>query len=977
MLKKAKIYLLLAIIVASTAAGALGLPQTVVAQESEPDPNTATWAVKTEDGEPVIDYWFITYKNDSYQYDPGDTTPGAGGFYEDYQFGTPAFEEGTQVFILQEGYRDLSSTHPVLVIYFDPGVDPKSPETKEAKYAAFDSANSNMQPLPSIPFNSSEEAATPPEEATFTPRGGEEAADTPSTCQIKGIGWLICPTVNFLAEITDYSYAILDNTLLKLEPMALPGSNNEAGIELYDSWKMMRDIANVVFIVAFLVIVFSQVTSIGIGNYGIKRLLPKIIIAAILVNISYYICVVAVDISNILGNSLRGFFESGITQPSGGGPFSFTIRADSDGDDIPISSWQDLANIIIGGAGVALSVATAGVLLYAFLPVFLPMILGAALAVLTVVIALTLRQALIVILVVISPLAFVALLLPNTENYFNRWRSLFMAMLLVYPIISIVFGASALASRILTATDDFPVQIVGAGVSVIPLFLTPIVMKVSGGLLNRWVGLVNDPTKGPVDGIRKGLEGRAERWENRRKIAATGDSIGASEGRFGKKSRLGSIFGYRYRSSAKNEAIDSGLKSEAARGAQQHVAQEIQNNRGFANQMAGGSVFSEADPAAIERAMAGAKFTVQKAEIEEVKAAGSIVEDMNFSQLTSYLERASSSAQKAAALDRMVTIGDPGDYEKYINDYASRSGEDESIIRSTLADSLAKNNPLLRAADLDNIRNGQLGQQRYNTAGGTTDENGNPLGKNAATLSEMVKNNVGSNVVSQSKMATMSAGDLKYAFDSTENDPEARAKLADTAYDLLHNDQLKGNIQHNEKQIHSIASNSTKTTATTTASGQSNQQQGGNQTQQQQTVPTQGATASASNVLSNQTPAGPPAGSTPQSQPSNSGRRQTSLGGSHQSPGPYVADTSSEAAKAAGKAARDAVEGVVDIIRDERGEVSSIVRETIDRGFLEHTEATKESARPSSFQAPNNPTRTNTPPRRGHSGNQTPPDANS
>src|SRR5690606_29370678 len=61
--------------------------------------------------------------------------------------------------------------------------------------------------------------ANPPIPAT------EDRTPPPTSCQIKGIGWLICPAVVFLAEITDLSYAILDRTLLKLEPMALPGGS--------------------------------------------------------------------------------------------------------------------------------------------------------------------------------------------------------------------------------------------------------------------------------------------------------------------------------------------------------------------------------------------------------------------------------------------------------------------------------------------------------------------------------------------------------------------------------------------------------------------------------------------------------------------------------------------------------------------------------------------------------------------------------
>ena len=55
----------------------------------------------------------------------------------------------------------------------------------------------------------------------------------------------------------------------------------------------------------FLAIIISQLTGFGISNYGIKKMLPRLIIAAILVNLSIYICQIAVDLSNILGYGLR------------------------------------------------------------------------------------------------------------------------------------------------------------------------------------------------------------------------------------------------------------------------------------------------------------------------------------------------------------------------------------------------------------------------------------------------------------------------------------------------------------------------------------------------------------------------------------------------------------------------------------------------------------------------------------------------
>lgn len=68
------------------------------------------------------------------------------------------------------------------------------------------------------------------------------------------------------------------------------------------------------FIIAFLAIIVSQVTGMGINNYGIKKMLPRLVVAAIAVNVSYYICQLIVDLTNILGyeiqNALAGISNS-------------------------------------------------------------------------------------------------------------------------------------------------------------------------------------------------------------------------------------------------------------------------------------------------------------------------------------------------------------------------------------------------------------------------------------------------------------------------------------------------------------------------------------------------------------------------------------------------------------------------------------------------------------------------------------------
>jgi len=343
-----------------------------------------------------------------------------------------------------------------------------------------------------------------------------------TSCAVEGVGWIVCPIVNFLAGIADGAFGFLANNFLQTKPEIF---NNNSNNPTFKAWGTMRSFANIAFVIAFLIIIFSQLTSIGITNYGIKKLLPRLIIAAVLVNISYYICQIAVDLSNILGWSLKDLLE-GIAKSAGiptaaswtttGGQFGTTA----------------LAVLSVGGGAVGLGIAA-----WTSLATLIPVLLAALVALVMILFILVARQALIILLIVISPLAFVAFLLPNTEDWFKKWQKAFTTMLLLFPIIALVFGMSSLASSILrdafasgTGINMFA-EIIAAAVMALPLFVVP-------GLLKK-----------ALDGV--GTIGG--------KISALGDKWGGSLGKKSTegfaKSRLGQYQAYTAGERAKRAAL--------------------------------------------------------------------------------------------------------------------------------------------------------------------------------------------------------------------------------------------------------------------------------------------------------------------------------------------------------------------------------------------------------------------------------------
>lgn len=357
--------------------------------------------------------------------------------------------------------------------------------------------------------------------STPTPAGEPEDIEvkqdsnpSEAECDVRGgTGWFICPISNGIASGIDEVYTWISD--LMTTP-AIDSSNNSSGVKV--AWDIMRNIANAAFIVAFLIVIYSQLTSVGISNYGIKKLVPRVVIAAILVNLSFIICAVMIDLSNIFGVALQDMFNEIRSQVSANGAFN----------GAPLPTWSDLVAMVLSGgaatAGVYGALAVTGGSLASAAYWLLPIIASILLTLTVVFIILAARQALLIILTVISPLAFVCYLLPGTEKFFEKWRNLMFTLVIFFPAFSVVFGGAQLAGMIiLQNANSWIMVILGLAVQVSALAIAPLVFKLSGGVLGRVAGIVNNKNRGVID--------RTKNWSrDRSQLAADKNSLSKADG---------------------------------------------------------------------------------------------------------------------------------------------------------------------------------------------------------------------------------------------------------------------------------------------------------------------------------------------------------------------------------------------------------------------------------------------------------------
>lgn len=255
--------------------------------------------------------------------------------------------------------------------------------------------------------------------------GAKTAQTTPTNdaqCEGGALGFIICPAIKVMRDTMLTVSSGLEG-MLSYRILA----NDNGGNVLHASWQNFLNVANIIFVIGFLFIIYSQVTSMGISNYGVKRMLPRLIAAAILMNVSFFLCGIAVDLSNIIGANISSFI---VSSTGDGATLNSVVGQVSD----PGPNWT------FGAATTAITVATAVVIVFFFLvPVML--------SILIVIFVLAARQAIISILIIIAPLAIAAWLLPNTEKYFKKWMDLFIQMLVLFPAIMLLFSAAVFVSN--------------------------------------------------------------------------------------------------------------------------------------------------------------------------------------------------------------------------------------------------------------------------------------------------------------------------------------------------------------------------------------------------------------------------------------------------------------------------------------------------------------------------------------------------
>jgi hypothetical protein len=337
---------------------------------------------------------------------------------------------------------------------------------------------------------------------------GTDPPDSNSDTCGGSFGWLICPMIKGVEGVVSWIETNIIQPFLHTPPLSFDATcaqNNDTGC-LYSVWNIIRTIANISFILIFLVIIFANTLGWNLNAYAVRKILPKLIAAGLLVQFSFMICAIAIDIANVIGGGIFTLIDGllpGYAGSIGGGAAAG-------------SGFLGLSALMVGAVtaiGIANSAAALTVLLGAFLGVLLTFL------------TLVLRQIVITLLVILSPLAFAAWVLPGTEKYFEEWWEVFTKLLLMYPLIMLIFAAGklfAVAAGATAATHGMGPLFALIGVTA-PLFLIPIAFGIAGSIFGRTRELLAKGTAraGGAAHDRLSESDMAKSWETKRSNATT------------------------------------------------------------------------------------------------------------------------------------------------------------------------------------------------------------------------------------------------------------------------------------------------------------------------------------------------------------------------------------------------------------------------------------------------------------------------
>lgn len=197
-----------------------------------------------------------------------------------------------------------------------------------------------------------------------------------------------------------------------------------------NGWRIVRDVANMFFVVVLLIIAFA--TILNQEKYSYKTWLPKVILMAVLINFSKTICGLLIDVAQVVMltfvNAFKGMAAGNLVTNLG--IIDIVTIANSSGD---IGFWAIIGSYFLGLIYMIVAIVT----------------------IVTMLAMLVMRMVMIWIYVVLSPFAYLFSAFPGGQKYSSMWWSEFSKNLIVGPVLAFFIWLSFVSMQSYDIKKDF------------------------------------------------------------------------------------------------------------------------------------------------------------------------------------------------------------------------------------------------------------------------------------------------------------------------------------------------------------------------------------------------------------------------------------------------------------------------------------------------------------------------------------------
>jgi hypothetical protein len=309
-------------------------------------------------------------------------------------------------------------------------------------------------------------------------------------------GWVLCPIMGLANGIYEFFIGFVNDILFF-------DLDNYSSTGMEKSSQVFVNLANALVVLFGLIIIAGQIFSFEVFSaYTIKKVLPKLIIGVIAIQLSWPLMMAAVSLFNALGSGIYWLLVQPFAPPNN--PPGLLTIGDivAVSNNTPLNEIENAGGFILFGVGV---IGVAGALTVAGMwATVILAVIGVVASLVITLLTLIVREIILIVLIVIAPVAIAFWILPGTTKYWDMWYKNLSKLLMMFPLIMGLFAAGAITASILAnaspSSQGVSLNEIFAIIAYFaPMFLVGYTFKYAGsafGVAGNFSNKMNSKAKG-------------------------------------------------------------------------------------------------------------------------------------------------------------------------------------------------------------------------------------------------------------------------------------------------------------------------------------------------------------------------------------------------------------------------------------------------------------------------------------------------